>query len=149
MIFVLTLDTFKVEDKEEENEEEQEEEDLLYVPGYLNRLIDPLLKSRVPLSISETARHQSGMCYQTGKSIKRDGKTEGKRGDRGTGSKLSADWFFKWVSEASPPSLQTCRSQAYSARRWNIQTRLRNLAACQMAQSHHSRLKSANISCDK
>lgn len=37
------------------------------------------------------------MCYQTGKSIKRDGKTEGgrERGreDRGTGSKLSADWF--------------------------------------------------------
>ncbi len=34
------------------------------------------------------------MCYQTGKSIKRDGKRAGgERGDRGTGSKLSADWF--------------------------------------------------------
>lgn len=84
-------DTFQVEDREKE--EEEEAEDLLYVPGYLNRLIDPLLKRRVPLSISETARHQSGMCYQTGKSIKRDGKTERGRGDRGTGSKLSADWF--------------------------------------------------------
>lgn len=83
----------KTKKVEEEEEEEKEEKDLLYVPGYLNRLIDPLLKSRVPLSISETARHQSGMCYQTGKSIKRDGKTERGRGDRGTGSKLSADWF--------------------------------------------------------
>lgn len=41
------------------------------------------------------------MCYQTGKSIKRDRKTEeerekdreSEREDRGTGSKLSADWF--------------------------------------------------------
>lgn len=78
----------------EEQEEKEGEECLLYVPGYLNRLIDPLLKSHVPLSISETARHQSGMCYQTGKSIKRDWKTERGRGDRGTGSKLSADWFL-------------------------------------------------------
>lgn len=34
-------------------------EDLQYVPGYLNRLIDLLLKRHVPLSITETARLQS------------------------------------------------------------------------------------------
>lgn len=117
-------------------------EDLLYVPGYLNRLIDPLLKRRVPLSISETARHQSAMCYQTGESIKSDGKTEGGRGDGGTGSELSADWFSpREVGFRGLAALAT-DSQESAAQRWNIHTGLCNLAGYQLAQSHR-RIKSA------
>lgn len=80
------------------------------------------------------------MCYQTGKSIKREGKRarERERGDRGTGSKLSADWFsqrevgFRDLVQATDiqESMFQCWMMEYPALQSNPVSVKRQLVVC-------------------